>query len=75
MSRSACSVVISDGLQQLRRQGGLFLAVVDDVLDRFLAAMTAVVDEVALGESDDLARDLARLGAGVSLLRGTPTRR
>ena len=42
----------------------LFLAVVDDVLDRFLAAMTAVVDEVALGESDDLARDLARLGAG-----------
>jgi TetR/AcrR family transcriptional regulator, mexJK operon transcriptional repressor len=43
---------------------GLFLAVVDDVLDRFLAAMTAVVDEVALGESDDLARDLARLGAG-----------
>jgi TetR/AcrR family transcriptional regulator, mexJK operon transcriptional repressor len=43
---------------------GLFLAVVDDVLDRFLAAMTAVMDEVALGESDDLARDLARLGAG-----------
>jgi TetR/AcrR family transcriptional repressor of mexJK operon len=43
---------------------GLLLAVVDDVLDRFLAAMTAVVDEVALGESDDLARDLARLGAG-----------
>jgi TetR/AcrR family transcriptional repressor of mexJK operon len=42
----------------------LFLAVVDDVLDRFLAAMTAVVDEVALGESDDLARDLTRLGAG-----------
>jgi TetR/AcrR family transcriptional regulator, mexJK operon transcriptional repressor len=34
------------------------------VLDRFLAAMTAVVDEVALGESDDLARDLGRLGAG-----------
>ena len=31
----------------------LFLAVVDDVLDRFLAAMTAVVDEVALGESDE----------------------
>jgi TetR/AcrR family transcriptional regulator, mexJK operon transcriptional repressor len=43
---------------------GLFLAVVDDVLDRFLAAMTAVVDEVALGESDDLPRDLTRLGAG-----------
>ncbi len=43
---------------------GLFLAVVDDVLDRFLAAMTAVVDEVALGQSDDLGRDLARLGAG-----------
>jgi TetR/AcrR family transcriptional regulator, mexJK operon transcriptional repressor len=42
----------------------LFLAVVDDVLDRFHAAMTAVVDEVALGESDDLARDLTRLGAG-----------
>jgi len=42
----------------------LFLAVVDDVLDRFHAAMTAVVGEVALGESDDLARDLARLGAG-----------
>ena len=42
---------------------GLLLAVVDDVLDRFLAAMTAVVDEVALGESDDLARDLALLGA------------
>jgi TetR/AcrR family transcriptional repressor of mexJK operon len=42
----------------------LFLAVVDDVLDRFLAAMTAVVDEVALGQSDDPARDLARLGAG-----------
>lgn len=42
----------------------LFLVVVDDVLDRFLAAMTAVVDDVALGESDDLARDLTRLGAG-----------
>ena len=42
----------------------LFLAVVDDVLDRFLAAMTAVVDEVALGDSDDLAGDLARLGKG-----------
>ena len=42
----------------------LFLAVVDDVLDRFLAAMTAVVDEVALGESDDLPQDLTRLGAG-----------
>jgi TetR/AcrR family transcriptional repressor of mexJK operon len=42
----------------------LFLAVVDDVLDRFLAAMTAVVDDVALGESDDLVGDLTRLGAG-----------
>jgi AcrR family transcriptional regulator len=41
---------------------GLFLGVVDDALDRFLAATTAVVDEVALGESDDLAPDLARLG-------------